>query len=165
MPSLRFAVNVLCAAGSILLAVPAVAQDTTFCGKTVGVSDGDTIKVMHNGCAEKIRLNGIDCPEMKQAFGKKAKKKTASLCFKKTVTVVSHGQDRYGRTIGDITLPHGRNLNAELVNGGYAWWYRRYAPDNKTLEALEQGARNHKRGLWRESNPMPPWEFRHPNTD
>jgi endonuclease YncB( thermonuclease family) len=39
----------------------------------VGITDSDTIKVMHNGKAEKIRLNGIDCPEMAQPFGTKAK--------------------------------------------------------------------------------------------
>lgn len=43
-----------------------------FTGKVVGVTDGDTISVMHNGKAEKIGLNGIDCPEKVQAYSTKA---------------------------------------------------------------------------------------------
>lgn len=144
----------------VVLALPSYGQEQTFTGKTVGIMDGDTIEVMHNGTAERVRLNGIDCPEMKQAFGKKAKQKTSSLCYRKLVTVCTGGRDRYGRTIGDITLPNGKNLNRELVRTGFAWWYRKYAPDNKQFEELEQQARNKKRGLWKDKNPIPPWDFR-----
>jgi len=58
----------------LFLSVPlfSLAVDT-FTGKVVGVSDGDTIKVMCDGRAVKVRLHGIDCPEKKQAFGTKAK--------------------------------------------------------------------------------------------
>jgi micrococcal nuclease len=54
----------------LLAAVAAVALwAEDFTGKVVAITDGDTIKVMHNGAAERIRLWGIDCPESKQAFG------------------------------------------------------------------------------------------------
>ena len=49
----------------------------------VGVSDGDTIKVLHNGKAEKIRLNGVDAPEKGQTFGMKAKAFTSEMVFGK----------------------------------------------------------------------------------
>ena len=68
--------------------------------------------------------------------------------------------DRYGRTVGEVILPDGRVLNHELVRAGLAWWYRRYAPDDKTLEQLERGARGANRGLWADPNPVPPWEWR-----
>ena len=56
-----------------LLAIPSALYVDNFSGQVVGVLDGDTIDVLHNGKAERIRLKGIDCPEKGQAFGKKAK--------------------------------------------------------------------------------------------
>ena len=70
-----------------------------------GISDGDTITVLRNGVDERSRLNGIDYPENRQAFGKQAKQCTSELVFGKSVMVVKHGGDRYGRTIGDAILP------------------------------------------------------------
>ncbi len=70
------------------------------------------------------------------------------------------GQDRYGRTIGEVMLPDGRVLNHELVKAGFAWWYRKYAPDDDALEQLEQEARDAKLGLWVDPHPVPPWEWR-----
>lgn len=130
-----------------------------FEGKVVAVTDGDTIKVMHNGKAEKIRLNGIDCPESGQPFGQKAKQFTSDRVFGKTVTVMEHGQDKYGRTIGDVYLD-GKRLNSELVKAGFAWWYRQYSTD-KSLGVWEQYARDHKLGLWADKNPTAPWDWRH----
>lgn len=101
-----------------LLVTPAVASDKTFSGKVVKVSDGDTIQVLHEGKAEKIRLAGIDCPESKQPFGKAAKKFTLSLVAQKIVTVQVETTDRYGRTVGEIILQDGRSLNRELVYAG-----------------------------------------------
>ncbi len=63
----------------------------------VGVADGDTITVMHNGKGERIRLHGIDCPEKRQAFGNRAKQFTSKLVFGKTITVQLVDRDRYGR--------------------------------------------------------------------
>ena len=99
-----------------LLVTPAIASDKTFSGKVVKVSDGDTIQVMHEGKAEKIRLAGIDCPEKKQPFGQAAKKFTSTLVVQKIVTVQVETMDRYGRTVGEVILPDGRNLNKELVS-------------------------------------------------
>ncbi len=68
--------------------------------------------------------------------------------------------DRYGRTIGEVSLPDGRVLNRELVKAGFAWWYRRYAPEDVRLEQLENEAREAGRGLWADAEPVPPWEWR-----
>ncbi len=92
----------------------------------MGVSDGDTITVLHSGKGERIRLHGIDCPEKRQAFGNRAKQFTSKLVFAKTVTVQPVDRDRYGRTVGVVLLPDGRSLNHELVSAGLAWMYRRY---------------------------------------
>lgn len=42
-----------------------------------------------------------------------------------------------------------------------AWWYRQYAPNDRSLQALEEEARRERRGLWADPNPIPPWDFRH----
>src|SRR5437667_11457485 len=142
----------------LLLLPPLTFAD--FSGRVVGISDGDTIKVMHNGKAEKIRLYGIDCPEKGQAFGQRAKQFTSAMVFGKTVTIQEHGQDMYGRTVGDVILLDGRVLNRELVAAGFAWWYRRYTTHDSTLARLEEDARAKKRGLWADPSPVPPWCYR-----
>ena len=114
---------------------------------------------MHLGIAEKIRLAGIDCPERKQAFGKRAKQFTSNLVFRKVVTVEVETIDQHGRTVGEVILPDGRSLNRELVKAGFAWWYRKYS-DDSTLGQLEEEARLNKRGLWSDSKSIAPWEFR-----
>ena len=54
----------------------------------------------------------------------------------------------------------GRNLNQELVKQGWCWWYRKYAPGDTVLEGLEKDAREARRGLWADPQPVPPWEWR-----
>ncbi len=131
-----------------------------FDGKCVRVLDGDTIEVLHDGRPERVRLNGIDCPEKSQAFGMRAKQFTADLVWGQNVTVSSSKTDRYGRTIGEVLLPDGRDVNAELVRSGYAWWYRKYSSDQH-LGELERSARSERLGIWSGADPVPPWEFRH----
>ena len=141
----------------LYLASPALAAD--FTGRVVGVSDGDTITVLHNGKGERVRLHGIDCPEKRQAFGNRAKQFTSNLVFAKTVTVQAVDRDRYGRTVGVVLLPDGRSLNHELVKAGLAWMYRRYTND-QSLSDLEEEARVARRGLWADPNPVSPWKWR-----
>ena len=62
----------------------------------VGVNDGDTISVMHAGKPAKIRIEGIDCPELGQEFGTRAKQFTSQLVFGKEVQVKECYPDNYG---------------------------------------------------------------------
>jgi len=146
---------------AVIAITPIFAQEGEFSGKVMHVKDGDSIVVMHGDKEEEIRLNGIDCPEKNQPFGSEATQKTTELCSDKTVSVKTHGLDQYHRTIGDVFLPDGKELNYELVRTGYAWWYRKYAPGNKELESLEQSARDQHLGLWAERLPVAPWMWRH----
>jgi endonuclease YncB( thermonuclease family) len=130
-----------------------------FTGKVVGISDGDTI-VLIEQTPMKIRLSGIDCPEMGQDFGSRAKAATSEVVFGEVVTIRQHGHDRYGRIVADGILPDGRNLNHGLLRRGLAWWYRKYAPHDPILPKLEAEARAAKVGLWSQPNPVPPWEWR-----
>ena len=141
------------------LLLPAIVLAASFTGKVVQVSDGDTLQVLRDGRAEKVRLAGIDCPELNQPFGQAAKRFVLQVAAQQTVTVQIVTTDRYGRTVGEVVLPDGRSLNQELVRAGYAWWYRKYS-DDATLEALEAEARGARRGLWAEMDPVPPWAWR-----
>ena len=73
-------------------------------GKVVGVADGDTITVLRDKEQVRIRFYGIDCPEGGQAFGKKAKQFTSDMVFGKEVEVEPVDMDRYGRTVGLVTV-------------------------------------------------------------
>ena len=128
--------------------------------KVIAVASGDVFTVLHQSRTEKIRLNGIDCPEPDQPFGKRAKQFTSNLALGKTVTVVSVGQDRQGRLVADVFLADGQLLSYLLVKEGLAWWYRQYALDNTTLEQLEREARKAKKGLWVDPNAVAPWQWR-----
>ena len=142
----------------LLGAFPTLASD--FTGPVVSVLDGDTIEVLHNNRAERIRLSGIDCPEKGQAYGQKAKYAASGLVFGKEIILQTHGKDKYGRTLADVLLADGTNVNYELVKGGWCWWYRKYAPGDVKLEKLESEARESRMGLWADPHPVPPWEWR-----
>ena len=120
-----------------IISLSVLAQNTTFTAIVVGVGDGDTITVLRGDVPIRIRLWGIDCPESGQAFGKTAKQFTADLAYGKVVTVRVRDVDRYGRQVADIILPDGKNLNHEIVKAGFAWWFRRYAPQEETMARLE----------------------------
>jgi micrococcal nuclease len=128
-------------------------------GRVIGVSDGDTMTILHDDYSrEKIRLYGIDCPEKKQAFGQRAKQFTSTMVYGQQVTIRRINSDRYGRTVAWVFLGHA-NVNTALVRAGLAWHYRKYS-DDPELHRLEQEARIKKRGLWVDPYPVPPWDYR-----
>jgi endonuclease YncB( thermonuclease family) len=147
----------------LVLLLAAYASAAEIRGKVVGVVDGDTIDILADGKKVRIRLAEIDCPEKAQAFGKRAKEAASDLAFDKEVRVEIRDHDRYGRTVGAVTLPDGRSLNEELVREGMAWWYKRYSK-NRGIGVIEEEARAAKRGLWADAHPTPPWEFRRQKT-
>ena len=83
----------------------------------------------------------VDCLEKGQAYGQKAKQATSAMVFGKEVTLQTHGKDKYKRTLADVLLPDGTNVNHMLVKDGWCWWYRKYAPGDTVLEGLETEAR------------------------
>ncbi len=131
-----------------------------FVGKVVAITDGDTLKVLRSGAEVRVRLRGIDTPERRQPFASRARQFVGDLAFGKTVMIIVRDRDRYRRLVVEVILPDGRSLNQEIVRRGLAWWYRRYAPGDKTLERLENEARRARRGLWSDRSPVAPWDWR-----
>jgi micrococcal nuclease len=103
---------------ALLTPSPAVAV-SEYHGLVVRVLDGDTIEVLHNTRAERIRLSGIDCPEKGQAYGQRAKQAASELVFGKEVTLKTYGRDKYKHTPADVLLPDGTNINHTLVKRGW----------------------------------------------
>jgi micrococcal nuclease len=143
----------------VLFVIPVCAFAQTFSGKCVGVTDGDTIGVLKDGKEIKIRFDGIDCPEMGQDFGNKAKRFTSDLVFGKVVEVRQKDIDKYGRTVARIIVD-GKDVSLELVKAGLAWHYKQYSSDAE-LAGAETVARSNEDGLWAMKNPVAPWDFRH----
>jgi len=146
----------------LLLACLAAAAAAGWQGRVVAIADGDTLTVLRGRQQVKVRLYGIDCPELGQPFGRRARQRAAELAFGQTVAVRPESRDRYGRTVAWVVLPGGRTLNEILVAEGLAWHYRRYAPRAGQLAELEQQARAARRGLWQDPSPVPPWNWRRP---
>jgi len=120
--------------------LPALAAEP-FTARVVSVQDCDTITVEAGGRETKVQLFGIDCPEAKQDGGPEARSFTASSAMDRTVMVVPHSTDRYGRIVADVMLPEGRSLNKALLSAGWAWWYSEYAPNATEFKQLEAEAR------------------------
>jgi micrococcal nuclease len=128
--------------------------------KVIGIKDGDTFVVLIDGKEQVIRLEHIDCPEKKQPFGTKAKQFASDLCFGKNVQLNHNNKyDRNKRLIAEVILNNGGNINKELVSNGLAWHFKKYS-DNEEYADLEIKARNKQIGIWSESNPTAPWDWR-----
>ena len=142
----------------IFFSIPVSSQ--TLEGKVVGITDGDTFKLLvQDSILHRIRVANIDCPEKNQPFSAKAKQFTSDAIFGKIVKVNVLSTDRYGRFIGGTTYNDSLILNRDLLKNGLAWHFVRYSND-MTLEELELTARKKKIGLWQEESPIPPWEWR-----
>ena len=148
------------------------APGSTFKAKVLAVLDADTIVVDHGGSLE-IRLAAVDAPEIAhpehgkegQPYGDEAAAFVHALCDGKTVTVTVAETDKYGRTVGSITLPGGKQLQEELLRNGWAWWNFFFNHD-EALNKLENEAIDARRGLWAGKTrggvyaPEAPWIFR-----
>ena len=122
--------------------------------------DGDTFKLLTKASTViRVRLANIDCPEKKQDFSAKATEFTSKAIFGKTVAVHVQSKDRYKRYIANVIYNDSLSLCHELVKNGLAWHYIKFSKD-KTLKQMEDAARQAKVGLWKDPNPMAPWEWR-----
>ena len=141
------------------------ATAATLAGRVVGVSDGDTVTVLTAENRQfKIRLSGIDAPEKKQPFGTHAKETLARQLFGQAVVVEWSKTDRYGRIVGKIEVD-GVDANLEQVREGSAWVYTQYlrelpVGDRKLYLEAERLAKAERRGLWRDEQQEPPWQWR-----
>jgi len=130
-----------------------------FGARVVTVHEGDRLTIHHEGRSETIYLKDIDCPELKQPYGKQAKHAIAAYVGNREVVVRALKRDRHGRTTAEILLQDGRNVGHELVKEGLAW-SRPDTSQGRTLGDVEELARAAGKGLWSEPHPVPPWKWK-----
>jgi endonuclease YncB( thermonuclease family) len=136
------------------------ANARTLTGVVTHVTDGDTIWVRPPGAGSgvAVRLQGLDAPEVCQAFGAQARDALAAHVLHKPVSVSVKARDVYQRTVGRVAV-QGEDLGAWLVANGYAWsarYQRRAGP----YAGEESAARGARRGLWSLASPIEPRTFR-----
>ncbi|MBI2724926.1 MAG: thermonuclease family protein [Polaromonas sp.] len=138
----------------------------TLQGTVVGIQDGDTITILDaSRTTHKIRLSGIDAPEKKQPYGNASKQALSDMVYERTVTIEYDKYDRYGRKVGKV-LVNGMDANLEQVRAGLAWHYKKYQKEQPAEDRLEYGraevkAREEGKGLWKDAQAVPPWDYRH----
>jgi len=139
-----------------------------FEGVVRAVYDGDTILLATRAQDRmKVRLYGIDAPEIAiadrpgQPFGAVARRTLMYKVMGRPVSVEEVEIDQYQRVVAVIRYD-GRDINREMVSEGMAWAYRQYLQGPYAAEYVgaEELARSRHKGLWRDANPRPPWEFR-----
>jgi micrococcal nuclease len=127
--------------------------------RVVSVQDGDTLRAIDKGKVEqRIRLAGIDAPELGQPFGRVSRDRLAALTMGEMVAVELHGRDRYGRVLAVLVID-GANENRKLVAEGLAWHFTRYS-NADDLAAVEAAARAARSGLRADKAPVAPWAWR-----
>lgn len=127
----------------------------------VGISDGDSLTVRCDWPDQhrQVRIHAIDAPERYQPFGQESRQSLAELCWHAQARIQPLDTDRFGRSVAQVEC-HGRDAAAHQVRRGMAWASTRYAQGRADLATLEARARAAHKGLWVDTNPLPPWEWR-----
>ena len=149
----------------LVLALATICPDFSwaadFVARVATVHEGDRLTIRHKGRSETIYLKDIDCPDLKQPYGKEAKHATAAYVANRDVVVRGLTRDKQGRVSAEVLLHDGRNVGRELLKEGLAWW-QRSTSKNASFEVIEQLAKASGKGLWADSNPVPPWKWKAP---
>ena len=128
-------------------------------GKVTSVIDGNTFEMKaDDNESYKIMLFGIDCPELGQEFGEKAKKSLEKMILNKKVTVNIQGKDRWGNRLGIALIEGAIDPRYDLLEAGLDWTAER--DPIQELETIKEKAREKGKGLWKEQDPTPPWIYR-----
>lgn len=135
------------------------------------VVDGDSLEVKYAGLFGflhrpfAVRLYGIDAPELSQPYGPEARRELASLVRRGGIRMETIATDRYGRCVGLIyRRRQGRrqSINRQMVQAGYAYWYRQYGGRQLGFPEAEAEAKSRRRGVWqgRQGSQQRPWDYR-----
>lgn len=154
---------VLLTAIAVLCLISADVKAASLFGKVIDVSNGDVITVFNLNRPVRIKLLGVDAPELDQAFGDVARKHLADLIYDKSVMVEYSGIGADSSLSGRVLL-NGADVGAQMIRDGAAWFdpnnqSRLSAADRDVYQQSEQAARSERRGLWEAETPMAPWEF------
>lgn len=128
------------------------------------VHDGDTVTVAPMGDVRapmKVRLYGIDAPELDQKGGPQSRDHLRSLVSPgQDVEVIPMKIDQYRRTVALLSTD--RVLNADMLEAGQAWFCPQFCQSSfcKGWQEIERDAKEARLGLWSQKRPTPPWKWR-----
>lgn len=149
-------------AGLLLFSLNAASADTLN-GVVTGITDGDTLTLFDEQKQQhKIRFAGIDSPERVQPFGAKSRANLGRMVFNKQMTADCPTRDRYGLKLCKV-LVDGQDIGLQQIAEGMAWFvkYAKQSPeDQAAYEQAETMAKLRRLGLWADTNPTPPWDWR-----
>lgn len=153
---------------SLLLLLVCGAQAEIIRGVASTITDGDTIVVNDGTQSHKVRLNGIDAPEMSQPYGSESRAALARIIESQPVVVIWSKRDKYDRIIGTVTW-RSADVGLTMLYQGWAWYFKKYESDVPEIERViyqeaEASARTRRSGLWQADNPQAPWDARQPET-
>lgn len=133
------------------------------------IYDGDTLRVKRDGRELKVRLCGVDSPELKQAGGIEAREHLRSLIAQgdSSIGVVPIEKDRYDRLVADLFVIKSDgleiHLNSQMVMDGMAYHYAQYSsscPQPDILVRAEAIAKEQAVGVWVHPGMEKPWKYR-----
>ena len=146
-----------------LAAGPAAAYELV--GRVSYVNDGDSFFLRAaDGYEVEVRILGIDAPEREQPYSQVSRRGLQALILGRMVRALPTKHDRYGRSVAVVRVD-GRDVALEQIAAGLAWFdvRRTYELDPRQAQRYldaETQARQQRRGLWRQHDPLPPWEWR-----
>lgn len=151
---------------SVIHAQPTTVPATSsISGKVVAYSSGTAFAMLDSeGKLRRLKLTGIDAPERRQRFATEARQLASQWLGSGAIQIRVDGSGKDGRTHGRVEMD-GQDVGLLLITAGLAWCDPSDAsmlPTNtrETYQAACLKARNGRQGLWREANPVPPWEYR-----
>lgn len=135
-------------------------------GRVIDIASGDSITIVDASNVEyKVRLSGIDAPEKEQPFGAESRQSLSRMIYGKQVKVDWQKRDYHKRVVGKVLLNNKTDVNLEQVKRGMAWVFKHFLDDPSSADQsdyidAQEEAENQRVGLWSQSDPTPPWEFR-----
>jgi len=130
-------------------------------GKVVGVHDGDTLTVLTESKESvKIRIFGIDAPEIGQPYGNSSKQALSTLVYGRLVDYSPDKKDFFGRIVSKVHNSDGEDVGLIMIQKGMAWYFRKYAKKETVYGEAQEKAKEEKLGLWNDPKPIEPWSWR-----
>lgn len=123
------------------------------------VSDGDSFVAKYNGKKIRVRMYGVDAPELKQKHDKESKEYLENLILGKKVELKVLYEDKYKRKIARVYYKN-KEINLEMLRSGNVWFYEYHAKKEKEYRRAYEEARKEKKGIWKDINPENPRDFR-----
>lgn len=136
-------------------------EKSKFEAKAVRIIDGDTFVITQEGQEVKIRLYGVDCPELDQSYGKMAKIYSESFLMGQDVSIEIVDKDKYGRMVCMVYVGSAC-LNEHLLKEGLAWHYTFFdrSKNFTRWSSIQDSCMFHHVGIWSDPDPIEPQIFR-----